>query len=233
MFTASDPGGHIITEYGFEDTGSGHFVLNGVAQANNQEIDVTAAQLSQLSFQSIAGTADTLQVRAYDGSAWSNWTSFTVTAPPLLIQTDGSTSLVEIGNNYFLEGSGGSGPELKYNGAAVTAGEFGSWVPIGAVQTASGYDIAWKIPGANQYTAWTTDSNGNYLSNIFGAISGNSPALELLEPTFNQDLNGDGVIGLPTTVIQTDTNSFGSTSLTAVANEYFLYNASGSGPVLQ
>jgi serralysin len=78
-------------------------------------------------------------------------------------------------------------------------------VSTGAVQTASGYDIAWKIPGANQYTAWTTDSNGNYLSNIFGAVSGNSPAPESLEPTFNQDLNGDGVVGLyavPGTTLQ-------------------------------
>jgi hypothetical protein len=44
------------------------------------------------------------------------------------------------------------------------AGEFGAWTPIGAVQTASGYDIAWKNGGADQYTVWTTDSNGNYLS---------------------------------------------------------------------
>jgi hypothetical protein len=39
--------------------------------------------------------------------------------------------------------------------------------------------------------------------------------LESLETTFNQDLNGDNVIGPTKTVIQTDTNSFGSTSLRA------------------
>ena len=106
-------------------------------------------------------------------------------------------------------------------------------MPIGAVQTASGYDVAWEIPGANEYTVWSTDSNGNYIANIIGAVPGNDYALESIETTFNQDLNGDGTIGLTKTVIQTDTNSFGSTRLTAVANEYFLYNASGSGPVLQ
>ena len=77
------------------------------------------------------------------------------------------------------------------------AGEFGGWVPIGAVQTASGYDVAWEIPGANEYTVWTTDSNGNYISNVIGAVSGTSTALESIEPIFDQDLNGDGVIGLP------------------------------------
>ncbi len=56
LFTASDPDGDAITTYAFQDTGSGHFVLNGVVQANNQEIDVTAAQLSQLSYQNAVGT---------------------------------------------------------------------------------------------------------------------------------------------------------------------------------
>ena len=44
---------------------------------------------------------------------------------------------------------------------------------------------------------WSTDSNGNYISNVIGAVSGTSSALESLETTFHQDLNGDGVIGIP------------------------------------
>ena len=43
------------------------------------------------------------------------------------------------------------------------AGQFGAWTPIGAEQTASGYDVAWKITGADQYTVWNTDSSGNYI----------------------------------------------------------------------
>ena len=46
-------------------------------------------------------------------------------------------------------------------------------------------------------TVWSTDSNGNYISNIIGQVSGTNTALEALEPIFGQDLNGDGVIGLP------------------------------------
>ena len=75
LFTASDPDGDVITAYGFMDSGgNGHFALNGVLQANNQEIDVTAAQLPQLTYQSVAGTADTLEVRVNDGAVWSAWT---------------------------------------------------------------------------------------------------------------------------------------------------------------
>ena len=83
-----------------------------------------------------------------------------------MIEAVGSTSLVEVGNNFFLDSiSSGTGPELKYGGAAVVAGQFGGWTPIGAEQTATGYEVAWKVAGADQYTIWTTDSNGNYISN--------------------------------------------------------------------
>jgi probable HAF family extracellular repeat protein len=88
LFTASDP--DAIATFGFWDTGigGGHFVLDGVAQGSDQEIDVTAAQLSRLSYQSGSGT-DTLWVRANDGTQWSPWSSsFTVTGqadtPPVV-----------------------------------------------------------------------------------------------------------------------------------------------------
>jgi hypothetical protein len=148
---------------------------------------------------------------------------------PMVIQTDGTTSLVQVGSNYFIDAVGtNTGPQLKYNGAPVTAGEFGGCIPIGAVQTASGYDIAWKNPDVDLYGIWTTDSNGNFIANMAPGVSGNSYALESYETTFNQDLNGDGTIGPTSVVIQTD----GSTSLTKVANEYFLYNG-GIGPSLK
>src|SRR6202035_5500221 len=108
----------------------------------------------------------------------------------------GSTSLLQIADNYYMY-VGGAAPELKYSGAPVTIGEFGAIAPIGAVQTASGYDVAWQIPGTNEFTFWTTDSNGNYTSNITGLVSGNSSAVESLETTFHQDFNGNGTIGVP------------------------------------
>src|SRR5262249_2421797 len=144
-----------------------------------------------------------------------------------VIQVDGATSLKEGGPNFFLY-QNGSGPELKYAGAAVTQGEFGTWTPIGAVQTASGYEIAWKDASDGLYTVWSTDSNGNYLTNLIGAVPGNSYALESLETTFNQDLNSDGIIGLPTPTL----HSSDLTSLTEVGPNFFLYQ-NGSGPELK
>ena len=151
--------------------------------------------------------------------------------PPTVIESFGSTSLLESGSNYFLQPAGGSAVELSYAGAPVVAGQFGSWEPIGAEQTANGYEVAWKVAGADQYTVWYTDNNGKYLSSAFAVASGTSAALESFEASFQQDLNGDGSIGAPPpppppppTVIE----SFGSTSLLESGSNYFLQPAGGS-----
>jgi serralysin len=153
-----------------------------------------------------------------------------------VIESFGSTKLVEVGNNYFLESnSSGTGPELKLSGTVVVADQFGAaWIPIGAEQTAAGYDVAWKDTATSQYTVWSTDSSGNYIANIIGVVSGSNTVLESLETTFQQDLNGDGVIGIPNNVPQTVIESFGSTKLVEIGSNYFLEsNSTGIGPELQ
>ncbi|MDA9435178.1 hypothetical protein XH88_25915, partial [Bradyrhizobium sp. CCBAU 51627] len=92
MFTVSDVDGDTITTYSFWDSNAnGRFTVNGVAQAANTEIVVGAAQLPNTFYVSGSGT-DQLYVRAFDGTAWSAWQSFTVTAPvnqaPLVTATN-------------------------------------------------------------------------------------------------------------------------------------------------
>jgi serralysin len=180
----------------------------------------------------IAGTSTTLQT--YETTFQQDLNGDGVIGNPItkVVQTDGSTSLVEVGSNYFLDPVGGSsGPELKFGGTPVVpgSGQFSGWAAIGAVQTSTGYDVAWKDAGTNQYAVWTTDSSGNFVSST-GAITPTSSTLETYETTFNQDLNGDGTIGFPPVVIQTD----GSTSLVQVGSNYFLDPVGGlSGPELK
>jgi Tryptophan-rich Synechocystis species C-terminal domain len=112
-----------------------------------------------------------------------------------VIGSNGSTQLTKVGNHLYLYDSNLSGPSLKFFGAGAMADTYGAWTPIGAEQTASGYEIAWKNGSADQYTVWNTDSSGNYVSNI-GVVSGASVAFESVEPSFHQDLNGDGQTGL-------------------------------------
>jgi len=118
--------------------------------------------------------------------------------PSKQIESAGATSLVESGDKYYLNSSSGSGPSLKYRGADFVDGQDGTWAPIGAEKTATGYQVAWKEASTGLYTAWNTDNNGNYVSNATGAVSGTSSTLKSFETSFHQDLNGDGTIGAPT-----------------------------------
>jgi hypothetical protein len=159
------------------------------------------------------------------------------TTPPVttVIEAFGSTKLVQVGSNYFLNSiSGGTGPSLKYAGNPVVTGQYGAgWAPIGVEATASGYDVAWKDPASGQYTVWSTDSNGNYIANIIGVVAGSNTDLKSIETIFHQDLNGDGVIGIPA-ASATDIEAFGSTKLVQVGNNYLLDSiSSGIGPSLK
>jgi hypothetical protein len=119
------------------------------------------------------------------------------------VESSGTTTLVESGDKYYLNNSSGSGPTLKYGGRDFIDGTDGSWSPIGAEKTATGYLVAWKEASTGQYTAWNTDNNGNYVSHVSaltgsvsgGSVSGTNSALKSIEKSFLQDLNGDGHIG--------------------------------------
>ncbi|WP_156944260.1 Ig-like domain-containing protein [Bradyrhizobium sp. Ec3.3] len=129
--------------------------------------------------------------------------STTTTIAGTTIEASGSTSLVAVGKNFSLVSmAAGSGPTLKYGGVAVVSGQFGVWTPVAAEQTSTGYDVAWKIPATGEFSVWTTDSNGNYVSNLLNKVSPNDPSLKAVETTFYQDLNGDGVINTSSTVLK-------------------------------
>ncbi|UPK02139.1 M10 family metallopeptidase C-terminal domain-containing protein [Bradyrhizobium sp. 170] len=150
----------------------------------------------------------------------------TIGNPSVVIESAGVTSLTQVGSNYYLYNSG-AGPQLKYGGAPVVVGQIAGWAPIAGEQISGGYQVVWKANGADQYTLWTTDSSGNFVSFI-PAMPGSSSVLKSAETTFQQDLNGDGTIGNPSVVIE----SAGVTSLTQVGSNYYLYN-SGAGPQLK
>lgn len=153
-------------------------------------------------------------------------------ALPATIEAQGTTILVQVLDRYFLNTVGGTwGPELSRGGAPVTAGQYGSWAPIGAEKTTSGYMVAWKDSASGQYIVWATDNGGNYLSDVTGPVAGSSTDLRVLEPAFAQNLNGDGgteTVALP--AIESD----GNTSLVQMIDRYFLNSTGGTwGPELR
>lgn len=149
---------------------------------------------------------------------------------PTTIEAVGTTSLVQAGSNYFMNPTAaGGGPSLKYGGTSVVVGQFSPFAPIAAEQTGSGYEIAWKYAAGNQFSIWNTDASGNYQSYVL--YSSSSASLQSLETSFHQDLNGDGVIGIPG---QTVLESSGTTALVqSGANYFFNPVAGGSGPELK
>jgi hypothetical protein len=84
LFSVSDADNDPITAYQFWDSTadptSGHWVVGGVTQPAQQAINVTPAQLSSATFQTVSGS-DHVWVRANDGITWGNWTGFFINAP--------------------------------------------------------------------------------------------------------------------------------------------------------
>ena len=70
----------------------------------------------------------------------------------------------------------------------------GAWTPIGAEQTATGYEVAWKVRAPISIRSGTPTATATTSRISIGAVSGTSTALESLETSFHQDLNGDGVV---------------------------------------
>jgi serralysin len=225
------------TPVGATETGDGYEIAWSAPGANEYVVwntdsngDYTSAATGILS-----GASPTLAaVEANFGE------TFTGSGPPAsttMIATNGTTTLAQVGNLFELNpAGGGTGPLLELNGGVVTAGQFAAgWTPVGAMRTANGYEVAFSAPvpgqsGEKQYVAWNTDSNGDYTSAPTGILSGASYALEELEATFGEDLNGDGTVGPTMTTIADNS----ATTLAEVANQFELNPVSGgTGPFLE
>ncbi|MBR1201324.1 MULTISPECIES: C2 family cysteine protease [unclassified Bradyrhizobium] len=153
LFTYSDPFNSAATQYDVWDTGTGggHFALSGVALAPNQDNYLTAAQLASLSYQSGSG-ADTLWVRANDGTVWGSWSgAFTVTAPvdtgPVVTPTNSSTLSVQ-------------GQTFSVSSLFTYSDPFGS--------SATSYDV-WNSGGGNGYFTLNGVALGANQDNVVAA----------------------------------------------------------------
>ena len=148
------------------------------------------------------------------------------------IATNGVTTLAEVDGHYELEAvSSGTGPLIELNSSAVTTTQFpAGWTPVGAKETGDGYEVAWSVPGNNEYVVWNTDGDGDYTSVATGILSGTSATLEAVEANF-----GDGAFpgaGPPVSTTTIATN--GATTLAAVGNLFELNPADGgTGPLLE
>jgi hypothetical protein len=147
------------------------------------------------------------------------------------LEHHGKTYLIETGDRYFMVDSiGGSGPAIRFNAAELAPRQLGAWAPIAAEASSSGYQVVWKLAGADQFIVWNTDANGNYSSDASSVMAAGRLPLQLLEQQFQQDLNSDGHLGPITAALET----YGQTYLTKAADGYALFGSStGTGPSLK
>ena len=154
--------------------------------------------------------------------------------PPTVIEGFGSTSLTEVGTNFYLYDSGGTGPSLKYQGADYVAGQFGQGgrrLARSRRRAGMWWPGRWQAPisirsGTPTLTAITSRM-------LLHPCRERAAALQSIETSFHQDLNGDGTIGPPAPPAPTVIEAFGSTSLTEVGSNFYLYNSGGTGPSLK
>jgi hypothetical protein len=196
LFAASDSNGDAMVTYALNDvTGSGHLVVNGVVQASNTEIDLTAAQLAQTTF--VAGSgSDQLSLRVSDGWSWSNWTSSTVNVAPTPVVNAGAT--LELASAYpgtvsFASSTG----TLKLDNSASFAGTVAG---MSGQDTLDLADINFATVGTPTFKGTSTGgvltvSDGSHTANI--ALLGN-----YIASTFTVSSDGHGgtyVVDPPTT----------------------------------
>ena len=223
-----------FTPVGVEQITGGYEIALKNAGTGQFSIWNTDSSGNFVSFNVYAGTSTALETLETSFSQDLNGDG-TIGIPGVtatVIEEAGSTKLDLVGSNYFFDPvSGGSGPALKYAGANVVVGQFSPFAPVGVEQITGGYEIALKNAGTGQFSIWNTDSSGNFVS--FNVYAGTSTALETLETSFNQDLNGDGTIGIPG-VTATLIEGAGSIKLDLVGSNYFFDPVSGgSGPALK
>jgi Ca2+-binding RTX toxin-like protein len=181
LFSVTDADEDVITQYELWDStaGNGHFTVSGAEQGVNVTIGVTAAALADTQFAAASATgSDTVWVRAYDGMAWSDWKSWTMSSWPHLTNAAPSVSASNAGilRNEALSASMFFGV-TDADGDAAVQYEFwddvngGGYWSLEGVQQASGSAIAVSaadladldyVGGANPGTeqVWVRASDG-------------------------------------------------------------------------
>src|SRR5262245_5131968 len=91
FFTVSDGDGDPITYYFYDqDVGGGYFTVNGVVQAAQTSIQVTAGSLSTVAYHAgDVAAVDTIWLKASDGALFSPWQSAQIYSLPPTSVTPG------------------------------------------------------------------------------------------------------------------------------------------------
>jgi hypothetical protein len=115
-----------------------------------------------------------------------------------VIEALGSTKLIRDGANKLSAQTGNNPPvAIKYGGAQISQGMFSGWEALGAETVAGVNQVMWKNSAGNYLSIWRLDSNWAWVSST-GSWGLSSPEARQQETNFQQDFNGNGIIGAST-----------------------------------
>jgi hypothetical protein len=197
LFTATDPANKAITEWQAYDTSTRDMlVLSGVDYADHSAASaLTATSLSALSL--LAGsiaTNDTLEVRAYNGSYWGDWTSLAVAvvasaqelpSPPVLASQTaaqtwpgGKAVSLTLPAGTFTDPQG---QNLTYRAALASGQALPSWLTFNAAtETFTG--TAPTTAQTLSIVVTATDTSGLSATDAFSATILGTPVLTTATP---------------------------------------------------
>jgi hypothetical protein len=196
LFTATDPASKAITEWQVYDSASSDMlVLNGTDYADHSAASaLTATSLSAIAL--LAGsivTTDTLDVRAYNGSYWGDWTTLSVSitasapasnpvvlkSPVLEAQTASQTWLGGKAVSFALSAGTFADPQsqkLTYTATLASGLALPSWLVFNAAtETFTG--SAPTAAKSLSITVKATDTSGLSVTDTFSATVVGTPVL--------------------------------------------------------
>nr|WP_294565532.1 putative Ig domain-containing protein [uncultured Rhodopila sp.] len=205
LFSAADPAGKTIAEWQVYDTAAeDSFSYNGGrGQAHSAATAITSASLASVSLLAGSGpAADTLEVRAFNGSYWGDWASLAVTvtagpkAPVLNAQTAAQTWVAGQSISLALAANTFADPQaqpLTYKAALSGGAALPAWLTFNAATET----FAGTAPTGNQtlsIVVTATDSSGLSASETIAASVISPPKLAVR--TANQIWNQGRTISL-------------------------------------
>jgi Ca2+-binding RTX toxin-like protein len=125
------------------------------------------------------------------------------------IEAFGNTKLVKDTTNKLYAQIGNNNPiAIKIGATQITTNTYPGWQTLAAETVNGANQVLWKYNDGNYLHLWSLDNNWNWQSSS-GWWGLNSSEAFTQETNFQQDFNGDGIIGQPYTPIE----AFGNTKL--------------------
>jgi hypothetical protein len=223
LFSVTDADGDAITAYEFWDSGtgsaSGYFTVNGVTQAANTSVPVSAANLANTRYVGGNGPgSETVWVRVNDGTDWSTWVSWSMT-------TTGSAPVVTASNRGVHTNQSVLGSSLfsvnDPDADAIVSYEF--W--DSGTGASSGHFTIGVVPQAQNVAIPTSAANLDQVSYAGGSVDGSETVWVRAEDAtgFGAWVSWNMTTGNSTPVISASNASVG-TNAPVLASSLFSVN---------